>query len=642
MKTTTKTIPCGFGRIFAKIPAFARAAALAAAFVAMPAGAESVWRDAYIRIDGASDLNGDGLWTPNKSSALQDETVAESEIPDSRHGALATYAGQRLLHGSSDSGVISRSGARIANKDVVMTSCGGRTVNMPVIYFPQTAYNGGNSLENIYLDSSTSPISGNEWTVLLRCRHEAFISSAVAYVFGVKTTNLGGQKEIRLGWGNNPWNTSDTKRYVNVVLGGTRRALTNIEAKPGKWVELSMVVKPSAPVDLNGTMTITNCIRISSAYEGETRLYRDLEVPYDHSQYTTNFTPAARWTCFGGIRYGNLTSNLDGFRGDIQLFGLWNRALSDAEVCEAFGGGSPNLFRIGEENCTAEMFGGAAPASGTTVTLDPLQNDKRGFPTVLASGATFRIPFAVDKYSADTAHWLRFKAQTGSAAGTVAASLDGTPIDPVAAYPGGNSYVWIPGERFTSGDHVLALSRTDDGGGAVKFDVIELGGAICAGVADGSESDMGSAGATADNAYFDYDTWFAADGNLMDFVRNTANSKTGNHRPTTIVWDLPSGAAGKFGMQFSYKFLYSTADSGGNEPLEFRVNGTLVNRDENPSATNKTVTVFKVDAEGGPFVDGRNTIEICFPTANKNNWVDWDMLKIEPVRPKMPFVLVVR
>lgn len=41
-----------------------------------------------------------------------------------------------------------------------------------------------------------------------------------------------------------------------------------------------------------------------------------------------------------------------------------NRCLSDREVCEAFGGGSPNLFRIGEENCTAEMFGGAAGKFG--------------------------------------------------------------------------------------------------------------------------------------------------------------------------------------------------------------------------------------------------------------------------------------
>lgn len=633
-------------RMSAASARFARTALVAAAlagaiiFATTAASAASVWEDAYIRIDGATDLNGDGLWTPATAANKHDGDTATAEIRDSRHAALANPSSQRLAYGSSDSGVISRSGVRIVNKDVVMTSCGGRTVNMPVLYFPQAAYNSGYSFENLFLNDTTCPVSGNEWTVLLRCCHEEFIGG-ISYVFGLKTTNLGGQKEIRLGWGNNPWNTSDTGKYLCVTLGNTRRALTNIKAQTGKWVELAMVVHPSEPVDVDGTMTITNCIRFSSAYDGETRLFRDLEVPYNHSSYTTNFTPIVKWLYFGGVRYGNLTSNLDAFRGDIQLFGLWDRALSDAEIVEAFGGGSPSLFRIGEENCAAEMFGGAAPTSGATVTLDPLVNDKRDFPTVLTPGATFRIPFAVDKYATNTAHWVRFKAQSGSAAGTVAVALDGVALDPLGVSSGRDSYIWVPGEKFTQGDHVLTLSRTDGGAGDVNFDVIELGGALCAGAADGSEADMASASTTASLGSFDYDTWYAADGNLMDFVRATQRSKNGTHRPKTIKWTLPPGAAEKFGMQFSYKFLYSTSDSGGNEPLVFTVNGTQVHVDDNATSAKGTAT-FKVEADNTPFVDGENTIYIDFAAANKNNWADWDMLKIEPLRPKNPFVMVVR
>ena len=182
---------------------------------------------------------------------------------------------------------------------------------------------------------------------------------------------------------------------------------------------------------------------------------------------------------------------------------------------------------------------------------------------------------------------------------------------------------------------------TDGGAGDVKFDVIELGGALCAGAADGSEADMASASATASLGYFDYDTWYAADGNLKDFVRATQRSKNGTHRPKTIKWTLPPGAAEKFGMQFSYKFLYSTSDSGGNEPLVFTVNGTQVFTDENANVA-KGIATFTVDADDSPFVDGENTIHIDFAAANKNNWLDWDMLKIEPLRPKSPFVMVVR
>lgn len=636
MKTTSESGTRGHRRVFAV------AALGVALFAVAPSGAaSSVWEEAFVKIDGAVDLNGDGRWTPSESASKQGATSSTAEIPDARHGALAQSDSQVLTYGSSNSGVISRSGVRIVEKKVVKTSCGGATNTQAVLYFPQVANGTGKySFENVWFKTDAHPLgTGSEWTVVIRCRLENFVGSAVSYVFGVKTTTLGGQKEIRLGWGNNPNNASDTKKYLNVVTGNQRWAFTNIEAKTNNWVEVAMVVHPTTPVNVNGQMTITNCIRFASAYEGETRLWRNYDVPYSHSTATTNFIPLNVF--FGGVRYDDVTSNFDAFRGDIQLLGLWPRALSDDEICEAFSEDAPNLFRLGEENCAAEMFGGAAPASGATVTLNPLVNDKRDFPTVLTPGATFRIPFAVDKYATNTAHWVRFKAQSGSAAGTVAVAMDGVALDPLGVSSGHNSYLWVPGAMFTEGDHVLTLSRTDGGAGDVKFDVIELGGALCAGAADRNEDDMASASATASLGYFDYDTWYAADGNLKDFVRATQRSKNGTHRPKTIKWTLPQGAAEKFGMQFSYKFLYSTSDSGGNEPLVFTVNGTQVHVDNNATHT-KATTVFKVDADSSPFVDGENTIHIDFAAANKNNWLDWDMLKIEPLRPKSPFVLVVR
>lgn len=72
MKTTTKTIPCGFGRIFAKIPAFARAAALAAAFVAMPAMADVVtWNGAA----GAQDWTLGSNWSTGSAPASGDTAL---------------------------------------------------------------------------------------------------------------------------------------------------------------------------------------------------------------------------------------------------------------------------------------------------------------------------------------------------------------------------------------------------------------------------------------------------------------------------------------------------------------------------------------------------------------------------------------
>ena len=107
----------------------------------------------------------------------------------------------------------------------------------------------------------------------------------------------------------------------------------------------------------------------------------------------------------------------------------------------------------------------------------PRISDKRAFPATLTPGATFRIPFFVDKYAANKAHWLRFKAQNGSASGRIGVALDGVALDPLCVSSDRNAYIWIPRGKFTIGDHVLTLSRTDGGPGNVVFDVIELGGA---------------------------------------------------------------------------------------------------------------------------------------------------------------------
>lgn len=56
----------------------------------------------------------------------------------------------------------------------------------------------------------------------------------------------------------------------------------------------------------------------------------------------------------------------------------------------------------------------------------PRISAKRAFPATLTPGATFRIPFFVDKYAANKAHWLRFKAQNGSGAWILPDGMAGT------------------------------------------------------------------------------------------------------------------------------------------------------------------------------------------------------------------------
>ena len=628
--------------------ALASALAIQAAIPATSATAGSVWQDALLWFNGPVDANNDGKWTGNKSEngvprKCDGTGGATCEMPDARHGALASSNSQKLNYSTGSATVYQQSGFLIRTNDVHFTAWGNKTVAWPCLYLPQTpsgdqyVYSQRWSLEGGQL------ITGNQWTVLFRCRIDDFCTVGNnSWLWCTKTdTSKGGEeKEIRFGFGRNNNNTSDTtNNYVKVILGGGQNAFTDLYVATNEWLEVAVVVDGRAE---------NHSIRASLARPGNVRWYRDFEVPYSHSSHTTNFYPKSIW--IGGPRYYGSQNGNDNFRGDVQMLAMWNRCLSDREVCEAFGGGSPNLFRIGEENCTAEMFGGAAPASGATVTLDPLASDKRAFPTTLTPGATFRIPFSVDKYAANAAHWVRFKAQAGSASGTLAVALDSAALDPLSVSSGRNAYIWVPGEKFTIGDHVLTLTRTDGGSGSVKFDVIELGGAWSAGIADNSLADVTS-DSTMNQTYivngkpvkYAPDTWYPDSLNLKEFVRYVGRNKSGTlHRPKTIVWNLPDGAAGKFGMQMSYKILYK-----GETPL---TNSLVTTVNDSVAHTNNEVTgnlvSFKIEPEDGLFQDGENTIVLDFlqptRTDGKTDWVSPDMVAIEPLRPKNPFAIIVR
>ena len=628
-------------------PAAAIVVTTSATLTAPAASAGSVWEDALLWFNGPVDANGDGKWTGNVTSGgiprQCDGTGGDTcEMPDARHGALASSNTQKLNYSTGDTTVFQQSRFLIRTNDVHFTAWGNKTVAWPCLYLPQATNGATCYAQRWQMFDGAKLISGNQWTILFRCRIDDYLlegNSAWVWCTRTDTSKGGAEKEIRIGFGRNPYNTSDKKNYVKICLGITQPALTDLCVETNEWIEVAVVVDGRAEA---------HTVRASLARPNDVRWYRDYTVPYDHANYTTNFYPGNVW--LGGPRYGAITSNKDNFRGDIQMFAMWNRCLSDREVCEAFGGGAPNLFRIGEENCTADMFGGAAPAAGTTVTLDPLASDKRAFPTVFTTDATFHIPFSVDKYAADNAHWLRFKAQNGSASGTIGVALDGVALDPLTVSSGHNSYIWIPGSKFTLGDHVLTLSRTDGGSGNVVFDVIELGGAWSAGIADNSLADATS-DSTMNQTYlvnwkpvkYASDIWYPDSLNLKEFVRYVGRNRSGTlHRPKTIVWNLPDGAAGKFGMQMSYKILYK-GETPLTNTLVTTVNGIVVH--ENKEVGGSLVS-FQIRPDDKVFRNGENTIVLDFllpsRTDGKTDWVSPDMIAIEPLRPKSPFYLIVR
>ena len=595
----------------------------------------SVWEDAVLWMNGPVDLNGDGKWNGNVGSPVPvkcDGTSSASELPDARHGALAYSSSQVVSYATANQTVYENSGFQIRTNDVHFTAWGNKTVKWPCLYLPQAPSGDPDApyaqRMDLFADGGC-PITGNNWSVLFRCR----IEDCFRYNWGgswllcITTTDLGGAKELRIGFNQGGW-TQDfsSPYYVGALIGGGAgsTAFTGIPAvKTNEWLEVALTVEGQK---WRMSCATTNGVRWSQTYY----------VPGNHGSYSTNFIPAT--ISLGGPRAYGVRNGSDNFCGDIQMFAMWNRALSDREVCEAFGGGAPNRFRIGEEGCTAEMYGGAAPAAGDTVTLDPLVSDKRAFPTTLMRGATFNMPFSVDKYAAGLAHWLRFVPQEGSSGGAIAVAVDGNALDPLnvmargVGAAGQPALIFINGDVFTEGDHVLTLTRTDGGSGNVVFDVIELGGSWSAGVDDNSTSDGTSNGYLAGG--YASDTWYADSLNLKEFVYATSrNPDDSNHRAKRIIWNLPQGVAERFDMRLSYNVLWF-----GESPM---TNSLVTYVNEVPVHTNSSVGwtthVFATDvlAESGLFRDGENEIKIDFLPCSRTESVDWatfDMIAAEPMR----------
>ena len=604
---------------------------------------ESVWKDAVLWMNGPVDLNGNGKWDGNLGYPVQvkcDGTSAASELPDARHGALAYSDSQVVSLATGNQTVYDNSGFQIRTNDVHFTAWGNKTAKWPCLYLPQASSGNPDApyaqRMDLFADGGC-PITGNNWSVLFRCRIENCFQYnwGGSWLLGIVTTDLGGPRELRIGFCQSGWTSDFTSPYyVGALIGGGagNTAFTGIPAvKTNEWMEVALTVE--------GQKWRMTCATTNGVRWGQT-----FYVPGNHGSYSTNFIPAT--ISLGGPRAYGVRNGSDNFRGDIQMFAMWNRTLSDREVLEAFGNGSPNTFRIGEEDCTAEMYGGAAPSAGDTVTLDPFASDKRPFPTTMTKGTAFRIPFSVDVYSAGRARWLRFSPQEGSAMGRIAVAMDGNVLGSFKALPRGTgaaarpSYFYIKPENFTQGDHVLTLTRTADGTGDVIFDVIELGGGWQVGLVDGNPYEIGRAGSGT--------PWYLETWNFNEYdywSARTANSDT----PLRIFWNMPKGAAEKFGMRMRYATCWV-----GNMPM---TNSIVTYVNSIPVYTNSSVTwhtenhhiqSFDIPAERNAFKDGDNEITFefspCSRTDGDTDWVAYDMIGIEPLEPKLKrgFVIVVK
>ena len=163
-----------------------------------------------------------------------------------------------------------------------------------------------------------------------------------------------------------------------------------------------------------------------------------------------------------GWPYNGTGTRWEAFRGSIQSFASWQRALSVDEVRQVFAWPRPDLVRLGTSNDSAKEFeGGAAP---TTISFNVAAKDA-GLPQI-----------------------LRVSATSTSAAGSFDVAVNGAAAGWISVSPGKTATLNVRKNLTVAGANIVTLTRTS--ADPVSIDAIALGGSIQIGNSDGSFSEF--------------------------------------------------------------------------------------------------------------------------------------------------------
>ena len=195
------------------------------------------------------------------------------------------------------------------------------------------------------------------------------------------------------------------------------------------------------------------------------------------------------------------------WRGHIHQIGIWDRKLTKDEVIDFFRDDIPHakLVELGCAGAAAHAFAADGSADVTMTKADAYHWNE--LPSKFVKGKKVTIPFTVRDWQANLGQVVKLTPASGSAAGVLAVSVDGTVVDSLAVEAGKVASLYVPAAKFTTGDHTLTFERTDDGAGDLAFDRIRLGGSWQMGRANNSRDEFTSPGGARYNYFGESANW---------------------------------------------------------------------------------------------------------------------------------------
>lgn len=423
--------------------------------------------------------------------------VSVNEIRDQRSWGSAAVKGPGGYHASGITGPLG--GPQWTNAPVASSgnyAGGGKYGNLSVRFEPLT-----NGLGQIYppaIQVSNLQLPGSS-TIVTRFLWDGFAYSS-GYPGWIFNNNLdwGSSADKARGWMFGVRGDSGTR--LGMYVGQTAFFLDTYTVVTGRWYDAAAVLTDNGPgandtVELYlwpnepagklyykkfTTWAVTNSIPSTGAVIGS--------EPYQSSySYATN-------------------SNCGkSFKGMINHLAVWNRALSYAEVTEAFGY-PHSRFQIGLNNNSLYDLGPESETVGEYVPNAPWHTMRRAV-TPASPLATLRLPFTNDQHRLNYAFHVKTLTDADQT-GRLELIVNNVTNATQTAGPGKDLYWIVSSNLLVKGTNAVTLRYVSGPSAYIGIDWCELAGSWQVGTETGSTGDFSQEGGSLPaHFYVTESTW---------------------------------------------------------------------------------------------------------------------------------------
>ena len=328
------------------------------------------------------------------------------------------------------------------------------TNTVPVVYIPQngstaTAYVNTSSIMNQVLDGHF-----DAYTLLFRVRRERNSTADATQTFGLVgySSHYGTGGLLRFAGNDDTENDKHIVYYINKTYWSQHYNTLKIPAD--EWVDIAVVV--------SGTKVRIGVARptASSSAKG---------IVFEEKTFSSDVMPQKGKGTWGLFAEGATSGSF--FSGSCQQVAVWPRALSDAEVVEAFGFPRPSVWQVGLENGASTEFSSTHVASQTIDVLKPWHDVS----PVLNAGESRTVAFPLLAEEVDAgAQVLLIKPLSGSA--TLSVTINGQSVGSKSVQAGLTQYWFIPKAKLRRDTNELVISRIDSGNASLEIDLMQMSG----------------------------------------------------------------------------------------------------------------------------------------------------------------------